>query len=151
MPIPPKENTIWIAYNHIPGGQIVAMWFADITRRRKLGGDAVQEVKFPSSEQLEQFKKSSQVAINVKGKLTRNQVLIYNGPALGNDPKAASKVIAWAISQGLEPVVTKAEKDASPAEMSKRVAMLEGAVTDLQQTQGKMLGILERMEKAATK
>lgn len=147
--MPPKENMIWIAYNHMPGGQIVVMWFADIVRHRKLGGDATQEVKFPSSDQLTEFKKGAQVATNVKGKLTRNQVLVYNGPSLGADPKANSKVIAWAIEQGLEPIITKAEKDASPAEISKRVAALEGGMEDVQKTQGRILSILERLEKAA--
>lgn len=105
MPIKQPENQLWAVYNHMPGGQMVAIHFEDVTRTKKVG-EGTQTVLFTGKDQLEAFKKSPQVALFLGGKLTKNEMLVYDGDTrnMWKDPKCASKVLAWATSKGMKNV-----------------------------------------------
>ena len=116
MPIAPAINRIWFVYNHVPGGNVVASHFEDFSRRKKTGDNQETDVVFTSKDQLEQFKKSEFVALNVVGadgrsKILKGEVLVYKGGQdLSRNPKAADVVLAWATEQGVRPIEPPGKK-----------------------------------------
>ena len=135
------ENQIWVAYNHVPGGQIGTAHFEDIYRDKK-EGDTVKQIFISSKDQLATFKNTESVALNMKGKgVIKNQVLVYTGGRnLTRDPKAADIVTAWAIEQGLEPIrAPKSQEDAKPYEHDKRLTVVEGRIDSLDTKLDKVL------------
>lgn len=119
---------LWCVYNHLPGGHIVAIHFEDLTRKMK-DGESTKEVLFTADDQLKAFKRSPQVALKMKGKLTKNEAIVYVGTEnLRTKPNAADIVIAWAVQQGVEPILAPADqKGAEPKtyEYDKRITSLE--------------------------
>ena len=137
---------IWVSYNGMPGGNICVRHFEDVVRQRKQGDQNV-DVKFKAEELLEGFKKEPGVKVNIKGKITNNEVLIYKGDSLEGDPQAADKVIAWAIAQGMEPIrASQDQKGDQPKtyEFDKRITSLEGDVSDIKGDINKILDLLTK-------
>ena len=142
-------NQIWIAYNHLPGGHIVVMHFEDIARQMRQG-EQTKTVKITAKEQVDNFKKSPQVALNVGGKIVRNEVLLYQGPALEGDPQAADKVIAYADSKGMKAIVPLNAHVAESGPDS-RVSRLETDVANLKTGQHEILALLNKIVPAGAK
>lgn len=97
-------KTIWCVYNHIPGGQLVAMKFSTYSRVKKIGGsESTEEVIFDADKQLEAWKKSDCVGLKMKGEaLVKHQVFVLPASVtLPDNP--AQTVLDYAISQGCEP------------------------------------------------
>lgn len=135
---------MWAAYNHMPGGQIVAIHFEDNIRTKKIG-DQMQNLLFTAKEQIEAFEKSPNVAINIKGQITKNKVIVYNGSDLKYNPKAADVVIAWAKGQGLLPIETKNDREPKGFERDKRLDAVESSVADLKSTVNDLAGSVREL------
>lgn len=134
-------NQIWVAFNYMPGGHIVVQHFEDLEGQKKMGESEI-EVKVTAKEQVESFKKQENVALNVKGVLKKNDVLIYPGASLRSNPKAAEVVIDWAKEQGLKPVMASADQKGDQTktyEYDKRISALEGDVKDIKDGMSKIL------------
>ena len=141
------ENQIWVAYNHVPGGQIGTAHFEDIYRDKK-EGDTVKQIFISSKDQLATFKNTESVALKMKGKdAIKNQVRVYTGGRnLTREPKAAEIVTAWAIEQGLEPIrAPKSQEDAKPYEHDKRITVIEGRLDGQDVKLDKILETLETL------
>lgn len=122
-----RGNQIWIAFNYMPGGHIVVQHFEDLEGQKKIGENAI-DVKISAKEQVEAFKKQDNVTLFLKGVLKRNEVLIYSGGSLLNNPKAAEVVINWALEQGLQPIRPSPDQkgtDPKTYEYDKRISALE--------------------------
>jgi hypothetical protein len=90
----------------MPYGTIVVTHFETYKRKRILGGDKVEEIEFTAETQLKGLIASPFVALNVNGKIEKNKVLVYDqNRDLSEMPNAADIVIAWAIEQGMKPIV----------------------------------------------
>ena|SRR3990167_11165693 len=135
-------NQIWAIYNHLPGGHMVAIHFEDIHRKQHQGNQ-IKTVLITAKEQVDSFKKADQVALNVNGKIVKNEVIIYQGPTLEGDPKAADKVIAYALAKGMLPILGAAQK-AAIAATDGRVAQLEGEVAGLRRELTQVLELLKQ-------
>lgn len=134
-------NQIWLAFNYMPGGQIVAQHFEDLEGQKKIG-DSEHEVKVSAKEQVESFKKQDNVTLFVKGVLKKNEVLIYSGPSLLRNPRAAEVVINWAKEQGMQPIRATADQkgtDPKTYEYDKRIGALEGDVKEIKDGMVKIL------------
>ena len=151
-------NQVWCIYNHLPGGQVVAIHFEDIYRNQKQG-EGTMEVLISSKAQVEGFKQSPQVALNIMGKISPREVLQYQGPSLEGNPKAAKIVIEWARERGIQPIRTAAEiaKDAAQGGSAAlaRIEALEkdvAGIKDSIKSQGATLGdILAAVKSGAVK
>ena len=137
-----KVNQIWALYNHMPGGNIVAIHFEDIVRKRR-DGNRESEQLITAKDQIDSFKKSPQVALNIRGKIVKNEMLVYQGTGdlLGN-PNAADVAIDWAIQQGMQPIVSPSAKGDQPKtyEYDARMKKIEDRQDDMD---GKLDKILE--------
>lgn len=128
------RKQIWAAYNHLPGGQVVVIHFEDFLRGQMRDGKK-EEVLITAKEQVEGFRKTPQVAINIKGAITMRQVLIYDGPDVQGEPDAADRVIAWALEKGIRPIMK--EKVLDPIEntrlaaVEKDVAEMKGSLAEI--------------------
>ena len=157
-------NQIWIAYNHMPGGQIVVQHFEDITRQKKTGDNHTQTIEFKAETQLAGFEKSDFVALYQNGKLTRNKVLVFpKDKDLRYLRNAADVVIEWAWQQGMEPAPSASKPKVALASdplkpIDPRIQDLERSNSDLQDnverlraqneaTEGKLNNILELLQK----
>ena len=133
------NKRIWITYNHVPGGQIVAMHFETVTRERKTGDSTTEKKVITPEEQVRGWEKSDCVALNVKGQIVKNKILTYAGPELDDDDlHAADRVIAWAQQMGLEPIYTPKEKTAvaqAAPEQTRRIDNLETRIGSIEQKQ----------------
>lgn len=145
MPLTQPVNQIWICYNHMPGGHMVAMHFEDIERSAKQG-DNVKTVKITSKEQVESFKRGPQVMLNVGGKIVKNEVLIYQGQSVVGDPQAADKVIAYALDKGMKPIMPVNSHDKGALPDPGRLGDLEKRVTGLEAGQNEMLDLLKKLQ-----
>lgn len=150
MPVKQPENNIWTVYNHLPGGQIVAIHFQDVVRTKKLG-DSTQEIRISSKESMEAFKRGPQVALYIvdkggNGKLVKNEMLIYKGETLDwKDPKAASKVIEWARTQGVAPIPSaSSSKEAKTYEYTERMERMEKRQNGFEDKLDRVLSLLEK-------
>ena len=118
-------NDIYVAFNYMPGGQIATQHFVDEVKKRK-NGDLVEEIHISAVDAARDFKKSQFVALNLDGKLVKNEVLVYDGPSLGNNPRAQQMVKDWAIAKGLQPVKPpESQAKAMPYQHEKRIDRLE--------------------------
>ena len=132
---------IWVAFNYLPGGHIVAQHFEDLEGQKKVGDNEV-DVEISAKSQVESFKLQPNVAVNIKGTIKKNEVLIFSGGDLSRNPKAAEVVINWAKQQGLEPIRASADQkgdDPKVYEYDKRISMLEGDVKDIKDGMAKIL------------
>lgn len=132
---------IWVAFNYLPGGQIVVQHFEDLEGQKKIGDNEV-DVKVSAKEQVESFKKQDNVALNLKGNLKRNEVLIYAGGDISRNPKAAEVVINWAREQGVQPIKISADQkgdDPKTYEYDKRIGALETDIAGLKEGMAKIL------------
>ena len=141
---------IWCVYNHLPGGQVMAIHFEDFMRGKK-DGDRTVDVLITAKEQAEAFKRTPQVALNIKGKVVAREVLVYEGPDVQGKFEAADMVLAWAREKGIEPIRSQVEmaKDAN-APGAARVAALETKVEGLEKGQNTILEKLDQLLKAPT-
>lgn len=106
-----KTEQIWVAYNHVPNGQIVAEHRETYYGTRVLGGDKTEEKIFKAQDLINGLAASSYVALNMNGVITKNKVLIYDeGRDLTDVPNAADIVIEWAIKKGVRPIILESEK-----------------------------------------
>jgi hypothetical protein len=133
---------IWVAYNHMPGGQVVVTHFKTVVRKRKIGDDKVEEVTFTAETQLEGFKKSDFVELKLKGKdRVKHEVLVFPvNEDLPVDPAPA--VIAYATRMGIEPIKSAAEQQKQTASEEKVIA-LENQISNLQ---GQITQMMEMMK-----
>lgn len=139
-------NQIWIAFNYLPGGHIVAQHFEDLEGQKKVGEGEI-DVAISAKQQVESFKKQDNVALLIKGVLKKNDVLIYPGPSLKTNHKAAEVVINWAKEQGLEPIRPTADQKGDQAktyEYDKRISALEAGQKE---TNDKLDKVLEALTK----
>lgn len=127
MPVKRPDRQMWIAFNHIPNGQIVVQHFEDIVREKKAGDDQVKRVKFSCETQIEGFRHSDFVGLYENGKIVKNKVLIFpRDRDIIGAPNAANVVIEWAIKEmGMMPVPAP-EK---PAQKMEIVGNSGGTVT----------------------
>lgn len=139
-------NQIWAVYNHLPGGHMVAIHFEEYTRQKRMGNDMTKDVVFTSEEQVKGFEKSDFVALNLKGQILRNKILVYAGSDkdLSRNPKAADVVLEWARQQGVEPIYTKNDKavkvdDSRMDAVEQRVIKLESKLDDQDKTLNEIL------------
>lgn len=142
-------NQIWIAFNYMPGGHIVVQHFEDLEGQKKIGDGAV-DVKVSAKEQVDAFKKQDNVTLFLKGVLKRNEVLIYNGGNLSNNPKAAEVVINWALEQGLQAIRPSADQkgtDPKTYEYDKRISALENGQKETNDKLDKVLDALAKTNK----
>lgn len=140
----PQE--IWFAYNHMPNGQIVVSHFKDEQRTRR-GSQGEEDIFFSAKDQIEAFKKGDQVVLNVKGKIIKNEILIYKGPSdLMRIKDPASEVIRWVKEQGMQPIESQNDK-AKPHETQTRLDALEGRVDTMGHDISKILDLLQPKEK----
>lgn len=135
-------NQIWLVYNHMPAGNLVAIHFEDIVRKRR-GREGEEEIFISAKEQAENFKKSPQVALYVNKKLVKNEALVYDGPSLFANKRAANVALEWARGRGAEPYVTGKGKEPLPHEHTKRIETLESRVNSMD---GKIDRVLEALE-----
>ena len=143
---------IWAAYNHMPGGQIVAIHFEDVTRTKKQG-DGQTEILFTADDQLTSFEKSPQVALFVNEKLVKNKMLRYDQGDLRGNPRANDVVIAWAISKGMQPFQSPSDKQhVTPQDHARRIDRLEADVAGINSKVDQILAAVGKIAPAgATK
>ena len=108
-PLPPKKQ-IWVVYNHMPYGTVVATHFETTIRNQKLANDTVRRFVYSPEEQLEGFKNTPQVSLCTKTKgpdgkevikVEKNKVMIYPlEKDLRGIPDPAAVVIKWAEENG---------------------------------------------------
>ena len=146
MPITKAIEQIWAAYNAILGGQIVAIHFEDVVRTKKQGESNV-DVQITAKAQLEGFKKSDQIALNLNGQIKKHEVLVYDGDDLSRNKNAAGVVIAWAITKGLKPIVKPGEKAAMPFEQERRLSSLEARMGTIEDNVAKILDAVSAPKK----
>jgi len=143
-----ETHRVWCCYNHLPGGHIVATHFETYSLKKKMGGDATEEIKFKAEDQMDGLRRSPYVALNIRGKIEKNKILIYAGSTdLTDDPRAANVVIEWAKSQGMEPIQTKEEKGVGEV-ANNRVDILERRVSAID---SKLDQVLEAIKSNAGK
>ena len=159
MPIfPPKKRT-WIAFNHVPGGNIVIQRFDYEERSKNVGDNKTETHKYSPEEQIKSFEKGDFVALNIGGKIIKNKVLIYDGPAIEwDDRDAANKVLEWARSKGVEQIFTAEDRrrqkdmESSP---SGRIDDLDQRISGLEKgqkaTDEKIDKILDAVNKGGAK
>lgn len=138
-------NQIWLAFNYLPGGHIVAQHFEDLEGHKKQG-ESEYEVKVSAKEQVEAFKKQDNVALFVKGVIKKNEVLIFTGGNLSRNPKAAEVVINWAMEQGMQPIRATADQKGDQLktyEYDKRIVKLEGDVADIKNSMAEILAAVK--------
>ena len=136
---------IYVAFNRLPGGQICTQHFETYIRQRKVG-DQTQDIVFRAEDQLAGFRQQDEVAINVNGKITRHEVLIYDLPdalTLARDPRGAQRVTEWAIGKGLRPIVTPS--GLPPSAVAPDTDRLAARVATLETTQQALLGKLDQL------
>lgn len=150
MPIKRPENQIWCIYNHLPGGQLVAIHFEDIEKDRK-EGETTKRVLITAKDQMIAFKKAPNVALYVIdpatgiGKLTKNELFMYDGPDainLWQNRRAANVVIDYAKKKGIAPIPGKSDQkgdDPKTYEYDKRITALEQGQRSLDQKLDKVL------------
>ena len=110
MLLPPKKR-VWVIYNHVPGGNIMAQKFDHESREKRTGENQSVKMEFTPEVQIQGFEKSDFVALNRGGTIIKNKVLIYSGPAIEwDDPKAGDKVIAWARELGIREIAQESDK-----------------------------------------
>lgn len=129
------DEQVWVAYNHMPNGQIAITHFETEVRRKRIDDNHVDEVVFTVKEQIESFARSDFVALNMDGVLVKNRVLVYDGPQLNRrDPHNADRVIEWALRKGLVPKPMASEVKAKENDrvnlIDERVLKLEKKVDD---------------------
>ena len=142
-PATEMKKRIWCVYNHVPGGQLVAIHFDTLTRKKKVG-DGTEEIVFSADEQMKGFKGSDFVGLKMAGKdFQKNEVLVFPENVQMDSKDPAGQVLAWAVEQGAEPITAPAEKKiigagATPelsAAEKKKIEDLEKNVSDLQKGQ----------------
>lgn len=145
-----NSKQIWVAYNHMPGGQVVVTHFETIKRTKKLGDNQTEEITFTAETQLEGFLKSDFVSLKVKGQdIVKNKCIQFPvNEDLPIDPAPA--VLAYAFKQGIEPLRSAVE-NAKLADADKKVAALEAENLDMKKkldSQGAQITeMLEMMRK----
>lgn len=135
------KKTLWAAFCALPGGQICVQHFTDTVRKHKTGDNTTEDILFTAAKLVEGFKKQD-VCVNIKGKITKNEVLVYNGEDLSDNPRAANVVIEWAKAQGLEPIAGSADQkgqDPKTYEYDKRIVKLETDVAGIKDDISKIL------------
>lgn len=123
-------KTIWVSFNKIPGGQVCTQHFYDLEGEKRQGEGEVH-VEITAAEQVAAFKRQDDVCVNVNGKITKNEVLVWTGEDLSRNPNAALVVTEWAIKQGLAPIRAAADQkgdDPKTYEYDKRINALEGRI-----------------------
>lgn len=150
MPIKRPENQLWCLYSHLPGGQMVAIHFEDITRNKKVG-ENIEEVFITAKEQMLGFKKAPYVALCIQDpvtgekKITKNELFVYDGPGasdLWRNKRAANVVIDYAKKKGIVPMPgSKDQKGDDPKtyEYNERITKLEGRIDDQDKKLDKIL------------
>lgn len=133
---------IWVAYNHMPGGQVVITHFETVVRQKKVGDDKTEAVTFTAETQLEGFKKSDFVELKMKGKdRVKGEVIVFPpNEDLPIDPAPA--VLAYALKQGIEPIRSAAEMAKQTASEEKVVA-LENQISELKGQINQMMEIMK--------
>lgn len=128
------KKQLWAVYNHLPGGHVCAIHFEDFERQKK-DGDRTVTVLITAKDQVEGFKKTPQVALNIKGKTVAREVLVYDGPDVQGKPEAADIVLAWAYAKGVEPIQSPAEaaKAAQTPQSIQKIEALEKDVAGLKE------------------
>lgn len=132
MPVQMGIKRLWCSYNHMPGGQVVVQHFENLELERRTGDDTSEKVKFTAEERLKSFEKSDFVALYLKGQLHKNKVLVYDGPDLGDHPRAADMVIEWALKQGQQPIVSKAAPTPVQQDLADRVVKVETRIDSIE-------------------
>ena len=145
----PTEQ-VWIAFNHVPGGQRVAQHFEDLTRRQR-GPFGEKEILFTAREQVEGFRKSDSVALLVDGKIMKNEILIYDGPNLLGDPNAALRVLEWSWGKGHRPIQPAKDKEPLAHEQTRRIEHLERRMGETDSKIDRILELLENKKKEEMK
>lgn len=120
----------------------MAQHFEDLKRTRR-GPFGEQEIVFTAKDQMEGFKKSDFVCLNVEGKIMRHEILVYDGPSLIGNPRAADVVLDWAEKKGHRPILPAKEKEPLPHEHTKRIEHLERRIEETDAKIDKILGLLE--------
>ena len=135
----------WCVYNHLPGGHVVAIHFEDFERQKK-DGDRVATVLITADEQVLGFKRTPQVALNIRGNVVAREVLVYDGPDVQGLSDAADRVIAWAKEKGIEPIRTAAEvaKDAATPQSTAKIEALEKDVAGLKSSIAEILAAVKK-------
>ena len=140
-------HRIWCVYNHLPGGHVVATHFETYKLRKKLGEDKSEEVTFKAEDQLEGLKRSSYVALNIRGKVEKNKVLRYDGSEdLIDNPRAANVVLDWAKAQGVEAI-----KSAEESKEKVGIEVANTRVDDLERRVSALDTKLDQVLEAVTK
>ncbi len=120
-----------------------AAHFEDETLKRR-GPHGEEEVLFTAQERVNAAKRQVDVALNLNGKIMRNEFLVYDGPPLWGDRDAAKKVLSWAQARGLQPITTPKGKEPLPHEHTKRIEMVEARLNEQDAKLDKILGLLEK-------
>ena len=137
-------NDVYVAFNYMPGGQISVQHFVDDQRKRRVG-EQVEEILIKAADAAKDFKKSEFVALNINGKIVKNEVLVYDGPPLGNNPRAQQIVKDWAISKGLQPIrPPESQAKGMPYQYEKRIDTLEARQD---KTDKKIDNVSEKLDK----
>ncbi len=139
-----KNSRTWAVYSHLPFGNLVAIHFEDMVRRRKVG-DRIEEIVVTAKEQVEAFRKTPQVAIYRDGKLTKNEILVFDGQVDPENPRFADVVLNWARKQGVQPFKSEAEK--ARENQFDRVGALEGRVSSIESKLGEILDAVKGSKK----
>ena len=143
MPTIDKPITqTWVAFNALPGGQRVAQHFEDETRTQR-GPFGEREIIFTAKEKVDGFRQSPQVAINIDGRISKNELLVYDGPSLIGDPDAGKRVLDWSWEKGHRPIQQAKEKEPLPHEHTRRIEHLERRIGE---TDAKIDRVLELLE-----
>lgn len=143
------KKILWAAFCALPGGQIVVQHFTDTVREHKTGDNTTEKIIFTAEKLVEGFKKQD-VCVNIRGKITKNEVLVYSGEDITDNPRAANIVIEWAKGQGLEPIAASADQrgqDPKAYEYDKRIGRLETDVAGMKDDIAKILDAVTSTEK----
>ena len=153
MPIKRPENQLWSCYNHLPGGNITAIHFEDITRNKKIG-ENVEEVFITAKDQLLGFKKAPYVALCIQDpvtgekRITKNELFVYDGPGasdLWRNKRAANVVIDYAKKKGVVPIQAGQDQkgtDPKTYEYDKRIIKLETRIDEQDKKLDKILEVV---------
>lgn len=158
---PYSKNRVWVVYNHMPYGKVVATHFDTVVRNQKLPDETVRRVLFTSEEQMEGFLKTPQVSLCVatKGldgneilKIEKNKVLIYpKEKDLSNLRDPAEVVLKWAEEMGVRQVPDPKNKEIPKTDferivkMETRIAMLEDGQHKIASSMDRLSSVMEKM------
>jgi len=154
MPLIQPRKRIYVAFNHVPNGQICVQHFDHVVRDKKIGDDRVETIHFTPEEQIKGFEKSDFVAIMVNGTIVKNKVMVYSGPDLAwDDPQAKQKVVEWAKTKGLREIFSEKEKGIMATAIKEKGKMedVENRMSLTEKRIGEMDEKLDRLLTAANR